>query len=330
MRYFRRLLIATALVSISFAHAQQSVSPAEGGQPHKPGLVTPSPIEGAAPKQSPPPTAAKLKPTQLQGLDVNLMDKSIDPCVDFYQYSCGGWEKRNPIPPDRAAWGRDSELADKNLEILRVILERASANSPNRNAVDQKIGDQYASCMDEPKIETLGAVPLKPQLDSIAAITDKKQLATEIARAHNATAPLHEGEGMAMFRFSSDQDFKDASSEIAEADQAGLGLPERDYYFRDDPKSKELREQYLKHVANMFLLLGEPPEQAAKDAQTVMHIETALAKGSLDVVARRDPTKLYHMMTLQQFEALTPSFDWVAYLARRRYAVGAEAERCGS
>jgi endothelin-converting enzyme/putative endopeptidase len=235
------------------------------------------------------------------------MDKSIDACVDFYQYSCGGWVKQNPIPPDRAAWGRDSELADKNLEILRTILERATVNSSNRSSVDQKIGDQYAACMDEPKIEALGVTPLKPQLDDIAAMVDKKQIAGELAKLHNAG-------GEAMFRFSSDQDFKDATSEIAEADQAGIGLPERDYYFRDDAKSKELREQYVKHVANMFRLMGESPEQAEKDAQTVMRIETALAKGSLDVVARRDPNKIYHLMTVQELEELTPSFDWSAYI----------------
>ncbi len=301
-------------LACSYAFAQHPLSPAEAGQQSKPGIATPAPIEQAPPKKSPPTTSAEAKPAELMGLDVKLMDKSVNPCVDFYQYSCGGWDKQNPIPPDRAAWGRDSELADKNLEILRTILEQATVNSPNRSAVDQKIGDQYAACMDEPKIETLGAAPLKPQLDSIAAIATRQQLAAEIARLHNATAPLHEYGGMVMFRFSSDQDFKDASSEIAEADQAGLGLPERDYYFRDDAKSKELREQYEKHVANMFVLLGESPEQAAADAKTVMRIETALAKGSLDVVARRDPTKLYHMMTMQELEALTPSFDWSTYL----------------
>ena len=314
MRFHRVLLPALLTLCCPFVFAQRPVSPAEAGQQPKPTPGPPLPFSQAPARKSPATTAGKVKPAELRGLDVKLMDRSIDPCVDFYQYSCGGWEKQNPIPPDRAAWGRDSELSDKNLEILRAILERATSNDPNRGAIDQKTGDMYASCMDEPKIEALGAEPLKPHLDRIAAITDKQQLAAEIARQHDATAPLHEGEGMAMFRFSSDQDFKDASSEIAEADQAGLGLPERDYYFRDDAKSKEQREQYVQHVTNMFKLLGESPEQAAKDAQTVMRMETALAKGSLDVVARRDPTKLYHMMPMQQLEALTPSFDWNTYL----------------
>ena len=312
-----RPILLCALLSLccplSFAQ-QRPVSPAEAGQQPKPALVNPSPPPPAPLKKSTATTAVQLKPAELKALDVHLMDRSIDPCVDFYQYSCGGWEKHNPIPADRAAWGRDSELSDKNLEILRTILERATANDPNRSPVDQKIGDMYASCMDEPKIEALGAEPLKPHLDRIAAITNKQQLAAEIAQQHNATAPLHEGEGVAMFHFSSDQDFKDASSEIAEADQAGLGLPERDYYFRDDAKSKELRGQYVQHVTNMFQLLGETQQQATKDAQTVMRMETALAKGSLDVVARRDPTKLYHMMTMQELETLTPSFDWSTYL----------------
>ncbi len=307
MRRSAVLSIFFFVLVCSLVYAQKPVNPSESGQQPSPGISAPPPLQQAPPKKSPATTAAKVHPAELKGLDVNLMDKSTDPCVDFYQYSCGGWEKQNPIPPDRAAWGRDSELADRNLEILRTILERATVNSPNRSAVDQKIGDQYAACMDEPKVEALGAAPLKPQLDGIAAITDKKQLAAAVATLHNAG-------GDAMFHFSSDQDFKDATSEIAEADQAGIGLPERDYYFRDDAKSKELREQYVKHVANMFRLMGEPSEQADKDAHTVMRIETALAKGSLDVVARRDPNKLYHLMTVQELEALTPSFDWNAYM----------------
>jgi endothelin-converting enzyme/putative endopeptidase len=314
MRILRLFLSATFLLGCTFGIAQRPAAVAEGGKQAQPGLSAPSPTQTTTAEKSPVPTTAKLKPAELKGLDVNLMDSSVNACEDFYQYSCGGWIKENPVPPDRSSWGRDSELADQNLVILRTILERATANNPNRSAVEQKIGDQYASCMDEPRIETLGPSPLKPHLDSIAAVQDKQQLAAELARQHNAFAPLNPYGGMAMFRFSSDQDFKDATSEIAEADQAGLGLPERDYYFRDDEKSKELRVQYVQHIANMFRLLGDSPAQAATDAQIVMRIETALAKGSLDVVARRDPTKLYHKMTVQELKALSPNFDWDTYL----------------
>jgi endothelin-converting enzyme/putative endopeptidase len=243
-----------------------------------------------------------------QGIDISALDRSADPCTDFYQYACGNWMKKNPIPPDQAIWGRFSELEERNRAILRGILEKAAADDPKRDAVTQKIGDFYASCMDEKTIDAKGAGPIRPELERIAALPDKEALAAEIVR-------LHERGVDALFSFGSGQDFKDSSQVIAQADQGGLGLPDRDYYFKDDPKSMELRKQYVAHVAKMFELLGQAPAAAAAQARTVMEIETGLAQGSLDVTARRDPARVYHKMTAKELAALSPAFAWPRYSA---------------
>jgi len=238
--------------------------------------------------------------------DLSAIDRSADPCVDFYQYACGAWMKKNPIPPDQASWGRFDELQERNQNILRQILEEAAKPAPGRDAVAQKIGDYYGACMDEKAIDAKGLAPLQPELARIRDLKDKPQLAQEIARLH--------GMGIAtLFEFSSGQDFKDSNSVIAQFDQGGLGLPDRDYYLKDDAKSVELRQKYVAHVGRMFELAGEKPEQAAADAATVMKLETALAKGSLDLVSRRDPEKVYHKMTRQQLAALAPAFRWNEY-----------------
>src|SRR5579859_2401144 len=252
-------------------------------------------------------SAPESKVLQLKGLDPALMDKSLDPCTDFYQYSCGGWLKQNPVPSDQSSYGRDTELTERNRLILRAILEKASVNDPQRSAVDQKIGDYYSSCMDEAAIEKKGAAPLKTELDRIAAIKTNSDLAPVIAHLHLIDVD-------ALFSFGSDQDFKNANDEIAEADQGGLGLPERDYYTRTGAKDEEIRKQYLEHVTNMFKLVGESQAQADTDSQTVMRIETALAKASLNVVDRREPSNLYHKMPVKDFEQLDPAFNWSAYM----------------
>ncbi len=237
-------------------------------------------------------------------LDVTSMDTSIDPCADFYAYSCGQWMKKNPIPPDQSSWGVYSKLEDENKLILRDVLEKASAPDPKRDAVTQKIGDYYAACMDEKAIEAAGANPLKERLEKIDKLRSKPDI------ADLAASMAYEN---VLFRFSSDQDYKDSTQVIAEADQGGLGLPDRDFYFKDDAKSEEIRKAYVAHVQKMFELLGDRPEVAATEAKTVMRIETALAKGSMTRVERRDPKSLYHKITSHELGKLSPSFRWNRY-----------------
>jgi len=216
--------------------------------------------------------------------------------------------KNNPIPADQAAWGRFNELQEHNRDVLHEIAEKDAKPSSTRTPLEQKVGDYWNACMDETRINELSTAPLKPELERIAAIKGKKDLAEELARLHSIGVN-------AFFNLSSGQDFKDSTEVIAQADQAGLGLPERDYYFKEDPKSVEIRKEYVKHVAAMFRLLGSPAQEADRKADAVMKLETALAKGSLDVVARRDPANVYHRMPLSQLESLNPAFDWPAYLA---------------
>jgi endothelin-converting enzyme/putative endopeptidase len=239
-------------------------------------------------------------------LDTSSMDSSVDPCTDFFTYSCGGWLKKNPIPPDKTSWGFSSKLADDNRALLRQILEEAAAPAPGKDPVQQKIGDYYTACMDEKAIDAAGTAPLKPEFDRIAGMHSKKDIAALAATMPNRGA---------LFDFSSDQDYKDSAHVIAEVDQDGLGLPDRDYYVKTDPKSVELRQAYVAHVQKMFELLGDAPGGATTEAQAVMRIETALANGSLTPVERRDPKLLYHKMELKQLEALSPSFRWKKYFS---------------
>jgi putative endopeptidase len=242
----------------------------------------------------------------LSVLDVHSLDTIVDPCTDFFTYSCGGWLKKNPIPPDKTSWGLSSKLADDNRVLLREILEEAAAPGPGKDQAKQKIGDYYAACMDEKALDAAGVTPLKAQLSRIDGMRSKKNIAAVAASMPNRGA---------LFDFSSDQDFKNSTQVIAELDQDGLGLPDRDYYVKADPKSVELRQGYVAHVQKMFGLLGELPASAATDAQAVMRIETALANGSLTQVERRDPNLLYHKMTRKELEALSPSFRWKAYFS---------------
>ena len=228
---------------------------------------------------------------------------------------------RNPIPPDQAVWGRFNELAENNLIIERRILEQASVESAKRDANTQKIGDYYASCMDETAIEKKGLEPLRAELDRIAGLESKAELPAYLAHAHRIGSN-------AFFEFSSQPDFQNASLEIAETDQSGLGLPDRDYYLKTDPNSVALREKYVQYMQRMLVLAGEKPETAAANTKAIMAIETALAKASLDRVSRRDPARLYHDLTLADLGKLSPAFDWNLYIARQQNAQVQHAQ-CG-
>ena len=243
-------------------------------------------------------------------LDVPSLDKTVDPCTDFYQYSCGGWITNNPIPPDQAAWSVYGKTADENAQFLWGILEDASKPSANRTPSQQKIGDYFSSCMDTAAIERRGIGPLEFPLASIDAMKSKRELAPFLATEHVSTY----GSGF-LFGFGSDQDFGDATQVIASAGAGGLSLPDRDYYTKTDGKSQEIRDKYRVHVARMLQLIGEPAKRAEADAATVLRIETELAKSSLTRVERRDPYKQYHKMSPAKLKALTPSFDWTRYLA---------------
>ena len=255
-------------------------------------------------------TMAQDKPEaqkNLKALDPKLIDTSVDPCVNFYQYACGGWLKQNPIPSDESSYGRGTELDDQNQLVLKSILEKAAGGGSERSANEQKIGDYYATCIDVNAVNQAGLKSLQPTLDRIDALKSKNDL-PELA------AYLDSIGVSTFFNFTSDQDLKDATQQIAEFDQAELGLPEKGYYDRTDEKSVKLRAQYRDHIIRTFELLGKPHAQAVKDADTVLKIETELAKHSLTNVERRDPQALYHKMTLAKFESTAPDFAFTRYL----------------
>ena len=238
-------------------------------------------------------------------VDPAAMDKSADPCADFFQYSCGSWVKDNPVPADQHAWYRFSELDEHTRGVLRAILAEAAAEKPaDENA--RKIGDFYASCMDEAGIDAKGIGPIKGELDRVDALTDKKQLAGEIAR-------LQQLGDWGAFSFGASQDYTDATQMLAVADQGGWSLPDRDYYLQDD--YKEDRAAFVHHVETMFSLAGEPLNVATSEAATVLKVETALATAAMGRVERREPKNVHHKMKLAEFAALAPSLVWKDYLA---------------
>src|SRR5688572_12239792 len=263
----------------------------------------------AAPDPAPSPSGPvdKPGPRRVPGFDVNALDQSVNACTDFYQFSCGGWLARNPVPADRARWGRFDELAERNQIALRGILDKATAST-----ADRQIGDYYTACMDEKGIEALGLKPVKATLDRIAGLTTRADLAGEVARLHSQGVEV-------LFGFGAQQDFKDATRVIAAVDQGGLGLPDRDYYLKSEPRFADVRKQYAPHIARMLELAGDKPAAATEAARQVLEIEIALARGSLERAKRRDPANRYHMTKRADLIAMTPAFGWEGYFA----AVGA-------
>jgi putative endopeptidase len=248
------------------------------------------------------------------GFSLDTIDKTVDPCVDFYQYACGNWIKNTEIPADQPEWVSFIELDERNKVVERQILEKAAVESSSRDAVDQKIGDFYASCVDESAVNAKGLDPLKPELERVHAAKDKKELIDVLAHVH-ATG------GNALFRFYSAPDLHNAEQVIAYVDQGGLTLPDRDYYIKDDPKQVEMRKHLVENVTEMFKLAGQTQQQAEESAKTVLRIETSLAKASMDRTLRRDPKNRDHKMTKEQALALGPDFSLDRYFT----AAGAPA-----
>jgi putative endopeptidase len=242
-------------------------------------------------------------------LDVSSMDRSVDPCTDFFHYACGAWIRKNPIPPDEPRWDVYAKLGYDNELFLWGILDEAAGKPEGRTALQQKIGDYFHACMDEGAAEQAQSAPLKQDLEAISGLRSVRGLAGLIASEQLQGVET-------LFGFGSNQDFEDSERVIAFAVAGGLGLPDRDYYVADDPKMREIREKYVAHVERVFQLLGDNPKTAAREARTAMAIESALAKASLTRVEQRDPHNLFHKMTLAEVKTLTPSFDWDDYLAK--------------
>ena len=257
-------------------------------------------VLGLAQVQTPRATSSAVSAS---GVDLTSIDRAADPCTDFFRFACGGWTAANPIPGDQARWGRFDELQERNNEILHKVLETAAAASDPSTG---KIGDYYASCMDEATIEKKGVTPLEPDFQKIAALESIRDLPALLADLHTIGVN-------AFFNFDAEGDFKNAKMVIAQLDQGGLGLPDRDYYFRADGRSADIRGQYVDHVGKLIALTGRSRQPGPALAASVMKFETALAKGALDNVSRRDPTKVYHKITVAELQALTPNFNWSAY-----------------
>jgi putative endopeptidase len=299
MSIFRFCAALAVILAVPAAFAQNI--PAQSALPHS--------AVAAADQSSDP---------KLEHFDPNLTDRSLDPCDDFYKYSCSKWLSANPIPADQVYWSTGSGLELWNESALRETLEASSKNDPNRSAVQRKIGDYWAACMDESGIEAAGLKPLQQELARIAALKSKKELTAEVAHLHH----LYPGAWLAgdnqsdsaLFGFNGQQDYDNASMVVAQIDQAGLSLPNRDYYLKTDDKSKEILTKYRTHMQKMFVLSGESDPQAAADAGTVIELETALAQAQMDNIKRRDPKNINNKMSLAQVRELTPSIEWDVYL----------------
>ena len=266
------------------------------------GLLTSSSFPQQAGVGAQPLTAMPYSPS----LDLTSLDKAVDPCVNFYQYACGGWQAKNPIPPDQAAWDVYSKLSNDNQQFLWGIL-REDAVAKDRTAVQQKVGDYFAACMDEAKIDALGDAPLRPYLAMVDGLKTRPEVVAAIAKLH------HELQGDYFFGSGTDQDAIDSSRIIVAVGAGGLGLPDRDYYLKTDAKSVLLRQQYVEYIRGLLKLSGEGDAATQADAAAILRVETALAKASLTRVDRRDPHKTYHVMRVAALGKLTPAMNWNSY-----------------
>jgi putative endopeptidase len=245
-------------------------------------------------------------PPAVKSFDATAIDQSADPCADFYQYACGNWVKSNPIPADQVRWSRSfSVVQERNRYLLWQELDAAASNP--KSALEKQYGDFFGACMDTALIEQKGLKPLEAALRRIDALKDGRQLGELMGEleAEGSAAPL--------FGFGVEQDEKDSSKQIAGIGQSGLSLPDRDYYIVDNPHFKEIRSQYLAHLTRIFALAGDTPEKAAKEAASVLEIETALAKASTSRTDLRDPANRYHIYTVADLEKLTPELNYAAY-----------------
>jgi putative endopeptidase len=261
----------------------------------------------ALPAQLPAPQPLNAMPYS-PSLDITSLDKTINPCVNFYQYACGGWKKNNPIPSDQASWDVYAKLANDNQQFLWGILAE-DAKATSRTPIQQKVGDYFAACMDTSAIDANGEKPILPALARVDALATRPELIAALASLH------HDYADSSFFRSGTGQDAVDSSSVIAEISAGGIGLPDREYYLKTDPRAVKLREQYVAYIAQILTLSGEPAEKVKTDAAAVLRIETALAKASLTRVQQRDPHNIYHMMPVTDLEKLTPSINWPTYFA---------------
>ncbi|WP_348261470.1 M13 family metallopeptidase [Telmatobacter sp. DSM 110680] len=268
---------------------------------------------------------APQAPIQLQHVDVTNMDTSVSPCDNFYQYVCGKVNAANPIPPDQVFWGVGGELQEWNDQVLRGILEKNEAASATRTPNEQKIGDFYASCVDQTTEKKDDFAVLQPLLAQIDGMHDKREIATVLAAMHSSFDSAWQGNdnqtAAALFGYGQQADYNNVDHVVAGLDQGGLGMPNRDFYLKEDEQSKNIREDYMKWIEALLGLGGTSAADATKDAATIMRIETALAKAQMDNITRRDPNKVNNRFTPAQLKTLVPNFNWDAYMS----AIGSPA-----
>jgi putative endopeptidase len=259
------------------------------------------------------------QPIQLQHIDVTRVDSAVNPCENFYQYACSKLNAENPIPSDQVMWGVAGILSEWNREILRGILEKNEVPGAQRTSNEQKIGDFYASCMNQGSAKANDVSAIKPLLGRIEALHDKSEIAGVLAMIHSSFGATWEGDenqtAVALLGFGPQADYNDVSQVVAGVDQGGLGMPNRDFYLSDDAKSKTIREKYKEFLTTLLKQSGIGAAEAAQNAATILRLETAMAQAQMDNVTRRDPNKLNNRFTLVQLKALTPAFDWDSYLS---------------